>query len=116
MAGADKVIAEMSADEYRAYMEWGEIVSSANYLSDKVVAANFDLFGKTMHGRKENFPLWKRATSQVESQMGEALGRIYCERYFPARTHAGTDTGTHTRTDTGTHTGTDPGTHAGTNT
>ena len=84
VAGADKVIAEMTADEYRAYMEWGEITSAASYLSDKVVAANFDFFGKTMRGRKENFPLWKRATGQVESQMGEALGRIYCERYFPA--------------------------------
>lgn len=84
VAGADQMIADMSVDEYRAYMEWGEIVSSANYLSDKVVAANFDFFGKTMRGRKENYPLWKRATGQVESQMGEALGRIYCERYFPA--------------------------------
>ncbi|MBR5729166.1 MAG: M13 family metallopeptidase [Prevotella sp.] len=84
VAGADQLIADMTVDEYRAYMEWGEIVSSANYLSDKVVAANFDFFGKTMRGRKENYPLWKRATGQVESQMGEALGRIYCERYFPA--------------------------------
>ena len=88
VAGADKVIAEMTADEYRAYMEWGEITGAASYLSDKVVAANFDFFGKTMRGRKENFPLWKRATSQVESQMGEALGRIYCERYFPASSKA----------------------------
>ena len=36
-----------------------------------------------MSGRKEDYPLWKRATSQVEGAMGEALGRIYCERYFP---------------------------------
>ena len=84
VAGADRLIAEMTVDEYRAYMEWDEIVGAANYLSDKVVAANFDFFGKTMRGRKENYPLWKRATGQVESQMGEALGRIYCERYFPA--------------------------------
>lgn len=56
VAGADKVIAEMTADEYRAYMEWGEITGAASYLSDKVVAANFDFFGKTMRGRKENFP------------------------------------------------------------
>lgn len=88
VAGADKVIAEMTADEYRAYMEWGEITGAASYLSDKVVATNFDFFGKTMRGRKENFPLWKRATGQVESQMGEALGRIYCERYFPASSKA----------------------------
>ncbi|MCR4853530.1 MAG: M13 family metallopeptidase [Prevotella sp.] len=84
VAGTNQLIADMTADDYRAYMQWGQIVGSANYLSDKVIAANFDFFGKTMRGRKENYPLWKRATGQVESQMGEALGRIYCERYFPA--------------------------------
>ena len=36
-----------------------------------------------MSGRKEDYPLWKRATSQVEAQMGEALGKMYTERYFP---------------------------------
>ena len=45
--------------------------------------SNFDFFGKTMSGRKEDYPLWKRATSQVESQMGEALGKMYAKKYFP---------------------------------
>lgn len=82
--GADKIIAEMTADELRAYMEWDVIMSSASYLSDEIIAANFDFFGKTMSGRKEDYPRWKRATSQVESQMGEALGKMYVDRYFPA--------------------------------
>ena len=84
MAGANKLIGELSVDEYRDYMEWDEIVGAASYLSDDIVAAQFDFFGKTMRGRKENYPLWQRATIQTESQMGEALGKIYCERYFPA--------------------------------
>ena len=84
LEGADKVVADLSADEYRDYMEWGEITGAASYLSDKLVAENFDFFGKTMRGRKENYPLWKRATSQVEGSMGEALGKMYVERYFPA--------------------------------
>ncbi len=82
--GADKIIAGMTADELRAYMEWDVILGAANYLSDEIVAANFDFFGKTMTGRKENYPRWKRATDQVERQMGEALGKMYVERYFPA--------------------------------
>lgn len=84
MAGADKLVAGLTAAEYRDYMEWGQIMSAAGYLSDEVAQANFDFFGKTMSGRKENHPLWKRATSQVESQMGQALGKIYVEKYFPA--------------------------------
>ena len=49
-----------------------------------MIAANFDFFGKTMSGRKEDYPLWKRATQQVEGVMGQALGKIYVEKYFPA--------------------------------
>ena len=80
----DKLIANISPDEYRDYMEWGQIISYANYLSDDVVEANFDFFGKTMSGRKENHPLWKRATGQVENVMGQALGKIYVDKYFPS--------------------------------
>ena len=82
--GADAVLAGITADELRAYMEWDAILSAASYLSDDVVEANFDFFGRTLSGRKENHPRWKRATSQVEGQMGEALGKMYVERYFPA--------------------------------
>ncbi len=84
MAGLDKLIATQTADELRARMEWSVILSSASYLSDDVRAEYFNFFSKTMRGTKEDYPLWKRATSQVEGQMGEALGKMYCEKYFPA--------------------------------
>ncbi len=84
MAGADKIVAALTPAEYRDYMEWGQIMSAANYLSDEIVAAQFDFFGKTMSGRKENHPRWKRSTGQVEGFMGQALGKMYVERYFPA--------------------------------
>ena len=81
---ANGLIGSLTADEYRDYMEWGQIMDGVSYLSDDVIAANFDFFGKTMSGRKENYPLWKRATQQVEGVMGQALGKIYVEKYFPA--------------------------------
>ena len=84
MDGADKIVSSLTPAEYRDYMEWGQIMSAANYLSDEVVAAQFDFFGKTMSGRKENHPRWKRSTNQMESFMGQALGKMYVERYFPA--------------------------------
>ncbi len=88
MAGANTLLARMKPAEYRDYMEWGVIVSAANYLNDDVRKANFDFFGKTMTGRKEEHPLWRRATSQVQSAMGQALGRIYVDKYFPAAAKA----------------------------
>lgn len=84
MAGADQLFGKITPAEYRDYMEWGVIRSAAGYLNDEVRAANFDFFGKVMSGRKEDHPLWRRATNQVQGVMGEALGKIYVEKYFPA--------------------------------
>ena len=82
-AGYDKVAAAECAGTLKALMEWDIICSSASYLSDEIREARFEFFGKIMSGRKEDYPLWKRATVQVEAHLGEALGSIYCKRYFP---------------------------------
>ena len=84
MKGIDQILFEMTPGQMKSYMEWDVINSSANVLSDDVVAEHFDFFGKTMSGRKENHPRWKRATDQVQSVMGQALGKLYVEKYFPA--------------------------------
>ena len=84
LEAADKIYAEMTADEFRAVMEWGVIDGTTSMLNDEVRAANFDFYGKVMSGRKEDHPLWRRATNAVQGVMGEALGRIYVQKYFPA--------------------------------
>ena len=83
MAGANALAGSMKPAEYRDVMEWDVISSAANLLSDDVIAESFDFNGRIRSGRKENHPLWKRSTSQVERVMGEALGKIYAEKYFP---------------------------------
>jgi len=82
--GVNKLLATMKPAEYRDYMEWGQITSSTGYLSDEVQSANFEFFGKVLQGRKQDHPLWRRSTQQVQGQMGQALGKIYVEKYFPA--------------------------------
>lgn len=84
MEGLDKITSLYTVEDLKAIMEWDIIISSRNLLTDEIREANFDFFGKTMSGRKEDYPLWKRATNQVQSTMGEALGKIYAKRYFPA--------------------------------
>ena len=84
MEGADKLVAMLKPAEYRDYMEWDVLCNAAGILNDAVREANFDFFGKTMTGRKEDHPLWRRATNQVQAVMGQALGKIYVEKYFPA--------------------------------
>lgn len=83
LAGLDKITASESAETLKALMEWDVINGSTDCLTDEIREARFDFFGKTMSGRTEDYPLWKRATDQVQSQMGEALGRMYAKKYFP---------------------------------
>ena len=83
-AEVNKVLKDTDVETMKAYMAWHEIVSAAGYLSDDFVNANFDFFGKLMSGREQNRPRWKRVTSTVEGAMGEALGQLYVERFFPA--------------------------------
>ena len=84
MEGLNKLLVSMTAAEYSDYIEWGVIVSAAGYLNDAAEAEYFNFFGKVMSGRQQDHPLWRRATGQLEGQMGQALGKIYVEKYFPA--------------------------------
>ena len=81
--GANRLVGGIKPAELRDVIEWGVISSAANYLNDAAVAENFDFHGRVLSGRQENHPLWKRSTAQVEGVMGEALGKLYAERFFP---------------------------------
>ena len=83
LEGANLLVGSIKPAEYRDVMEWGIINGAANYLSDATVAEVFDFEGRVLSGRQENYPLWKRSTAQVQRMMGEALGKIYAEKYFP---------------------------------
>ena len=83
LEGANLLVGSIKPAEYRDVMEWGIIDGAANYLSDATVAEKFDFEGRVLSGRQENHPLWKRSTAQVQRMLGEALGKIYAEKYFP---------------------------------
>ena len=83
LEGANRVVGALKPAEYLDVLEWSLVEGSANYLNDAAAAESFDFYGKIKAGRKENHPLWKRSTGQVERVMGEALGKIYAEKYFP---------------------------------
>ena len=83
LEGANQLVGNIKPAEYRDVMEWGIIDGAANFLSDATVAEKFDFEGRVLSGRQENHPLWKRSTAQIERMMGEALGKIYAEKYFP---------------------------------
>lgn len=91
-AEVNKVMKDADIETLKAYFAWHEINSAASYLSDDFVEANFDFYGRLLSGREVNRPRWKRVTSVVDGAMGEALGQLYVERYFPAEAKARMET------------------------
>ena len=83
-AEVNKVLTDTDVETLKAYYAWQIINASASYLSDDFINANFEFYGKLLSGREQNRPRWKRVTSTVEGAMGEALGQLYVEKYFPA--------------------------------
>ena len=80
---AINIIDKESIENLKSYLNWIVIRSSANYLSDSFVNTSFEFYGRTMSGSKEISPRWKRSIDAVNGALGEAVGQLYVERYFP---------------------------------
>ena len=80
----DEFLKNVSIDEQKYYLAFNLLNAAAPYLSDEFVAAEFDFYGKTMSGKQEQQPRWKRSLSTVNGALGEAVGQMYVAKYFPA--------------------------------
>ena len=67
---------------WKSYLRWHAIHANATSLSSAVVNENFNFFGKTLQGKEQLPPRWKRCTNDVDDDLGEALGQVYVEKYF----------------------------------
>ena len=83
VAGLGALLTEDRLAAWKDWLAWQVIRSSAAYLSNDFVEANFDFYGRTLTGTPQLRERWKRGVSLVEGAMGEAVGRIYVERHFP---------------------------------
>ena len=78
------IINSLPMEKQIAYLQWKLIDSAASYLSADFDEQNFAFYGKVMSGKKEQQPRWKRAVGTVNGVLGEAVGQMYVEKYFPA--------------------------------
>src|ERR671913_1731885 len=69
---------------WRAWARWRVVNSLAPYLSSDFVAENFRFYGTVLMGTPELRERWKRGVALVELSVGEAVGKIYVDRYFSA--------------------------------
>lgn len=68
---------------WKSWARWRLIRARASWLTDELVAGDFDFYGRLLTGAEQIRDRWKRAVSLVENLMGDAVGKLYVERYFP---------------------------------
>jgi putative endopeptidase len=88
MGAVDKELKSTPLRTWKVYLEWNVLNSAAGYLSAPIAAEDFAFYGKYLRGATEMKPRWKRCVEADDALLGEALGRRYVERYFPAEAKA----------------------------
>ncbi len=71
-------------EEIKAYFLWCAINGNSNLLSDDFLTTDFEFYGRQLSGTTALQPRWKRVVGLVEGCLGEAVGQMYVEKYFPA--------------------------------
>lgn len=77
-------------EDWKVYLRWKYLRSMSTQLSDAFVNENFEFWSKYLRGQKELEARWKRCTQYTDGDLGEALGQLYVEEYFPPAAKAAT--------------------------
>jgi predicted metalloendopeptidase len=82
LIGLSKLTASESLDAWKDYLRFHAIEDAAPYLPKKFVDENFAFYGKVLYGTPQLRPRWKRAVSATDDALGDAVGKLYVQRYF----------------------------------
>jgi predicted metalloendopeptidase len=88
LAGFKKILDGKPLTVWKAYFRWHVLHAYARYLSKPFVDESFAFYGTALNGIPENRPRWKRGVALVDDSLGEALGKLYVDRYFPPESKA----------------------------
>jgi putative endopeptidase len=83
-------LSSVPLDDWKVYLRWHLLHASAPGLPEKFVMENFEFYDRKLNGTKEIQPRWKRCVQSTDRNLGEALGAVYVDKYFPpaAKAHA----------------------------
>ncbi len=82
-AKLNSLLTTVPLDTWKAYLRVHTIGNYANALSSPFVMASFEFYNKALSGQSELKPRWDRMVRSTDGNLGEALGQLYVERYFP---------------------------------
>lgn len=80
--GLNTLINSISIAEWKVFLKWNLVQTAAPYLSSKFVNESFKFQGTVLAGKKEMKPRYKRVQGATDEALGEALGKLYVEKYF----------------------------------
>jgi endothelin-converting enzyme/putative endopeptidase len=84
----EEVIVRSSLDDLKAYLTWSLLRETVGILPKAFVDENFRFYGKTLEGRDQIRPRWKRCVDLTDQLLGEALGQRFVEKAFPQQAKA----------------------------
>ena len=79
----DSLIGKTDLDAWKTYLKWGVVDSRASELNAAMDDQNFAFYSKELRGTEEQRPMWRRAVSTVNGNLGEVVGKVYVEQHFP---------------------------------
>ena len=85
---AGRLLADEPLEDIKTLFAWQVIDGAASFLTTEIFMQNFHFYGQILSGREEPSPLWKRAVGIVNGTLGEAVGQMYVEKYFPEENKA----------------------------
>ncbi|GGC59100.1 M13 family metallopeptidase [Undibacterium terreum] len=88
-AEAGKMLNGLPLSDWKTYLRWNLVNARAKDLSTAFVNTNFDFYGRTLAGTKELQPRWKRILTNIDANMGEAMGELYVAKFFGPEAKAG---------------------------
>jgi len=84
IAALQTIFSENKVEDWKAYMRWNLLRGAAGQLSTDIETANWEFYGKTLTGALKQRPRNEKALQVVNGTVGEALGKLYVEKMFPA--------------------------------
>ena len=84
LALVNNMMKSLKEEDVREYLIFKYADAAAPYLSDAFADANFDMYSRAMSGKQVKMPRWKHSLDVPNTLLGEAVGQLYVEKYFPA--------------------------------
>lgn len=84
----DKMLKERPVSDWKVYLRWHLLKSTAPFLHEAAEQENFAFYGNKLRGQLEQEPRWQRAARTIDGTIGEALGKLFVDKHFPPEAKA----------------------------